>query len=520
MEKQKISSFTLALLLFVTVFGISNIANNYSSLGNTAIGWFILLAIYFIPLALIIAELSAVNQDSRSGMSSWIRTGLNDKWAFIGSWSYFIANIFYIPMLASRIPIMLSWVFTADIESLDQVVQTSGQIPGVINATSNQEIFLLIALLSVVVISVLAALFDTIFDKIGKIIGWLSLGITFLFIILALLSGLVTDNVFANEITISNAMPVFNGSAISTFAWILFAITGIETIGNYVGVTENAEKKVPRGIMIAAALIIGAYVIGFVSMATILTPEQVPVDHMENMIQIMYAQVYSIWGFGPLMLRVTMLIYALITITSAVLWFTSTVSVAFSNFPKGIISEKMEAKKINNQSFFGIVFTTIMIILFLIVSNSANAVNIYKVLYNMSTTVVIVPYVLIALSYIVYKYKGMIDSPYVMTKNKNIGVLVSIFVLVITLIAIVFSCYDLSITDKTEQIEWFITSAGGVVFFLAIGFALNYYEEKPVVSYMILIVNFTLAAFAFSPMFFVIVLVLFILMLITIMKKK
>lgn len=520
MEKQKISPFTLALLLFVTVFGISNIANNYSSLGNSAIGWFTLLAIYFIPLALIIAELAAVNQDSRAGMSDWIGTGLNKKWAFIGSWSYFIANIFYIPMLASRVPIMLSWVFTAKIDSLDQVVQTSGQIPGVINATSNQGIFLLIALVSVIIISILATLFDSIFEKIGKVIGWLSLGITFLFIILALLAGITSTNGLANPITIENALPVFNGSSLSTFAWILFAITGIETIGNYVGVTENAEKKVPQGIIIAAVLIIGAYIVGFISMATILTPEQVPVSHMENMTQIMYAQVYSVWGFGPLMLRITMLIYALITITAAVLWLTSTVSVAFTNFPRGIISKELEEKKINNVSMFGLGFTTIMIILFLIISNSANAGNIYTVLYDMSTTVVIVPYVLIALSYIVYKAKANVSSPYQMTKNKTLGIVISIFVLLITLVAIIFSCYDLSITDKQEQLAWFITSAGGIIFFLAMGVALNFYEEKPTVSYIILIVDFILAGIVFSPFFYIIALVLVALMVIKIAKSK
>ncbi len=520
MEKQKISSFTLALLLFVTVFGISNIANNYSSLGNSAIGWFVLLAIYFIPLALIIAELAAVNQDSRAGMSSWIETGLGKKWAFIGSWSYFIANIFYIPMLASRIPVMLSWVFTAKIDSLDQVVETSGQIPGVINATSNQSVFLLIALLSVVVISILAALFDSIFEKIGKVIGWLSLGITFLFIILALFSGLVTDAGFANEITVSNVVPVFNGSAISTFAWILFAITGIETIGNYVGVTEHAEKKVPRGIMMAAVLIIGAYVVGFISMATILTPDQVPVSHMENMTQIMYAQVYSLWGFGPLMLRITMLIYALITITAGVLWFTSTVSVAFSNFPEGIISEKMANRKINNLSLFGLVFTTIMIILFLIISNSASAANIYTVLYDMSTTVVIVPYVLIALSYIVYKQKNTIKPAYEMTKNKGLGIAVSIFVLVITSIAIIFSCYDLSITDQADRIAWLVTSAGGIIFFLAIGFAINSFNKNPIIAHLILIINFGLAGLIFSNLLFVIVALLIISMVIQMQKNK
>lgn len=507
MEKQKISVMTLALLLFVTVFGISNVPNNYGSLGNNAIGWFILLAVYFIPLALIIAELASKNADTRSGMSAWIGEGLGERWAFIGAWSYFIANIFYIPMLASRIPVMLSWTFTAKIDSLQQVVDTSGQIPGVINATTNQGAFLIMAVVVVFVALILAILFEKIFDKMGKIIGVLSLIVTGLFIGLALLSVPVLGTEVANPITISNSLPVINKEALSTFAWILFAISGIETIGAYVGLTDDAKRKIPRGIMVAAALIIGAYVIGFIAMAFILTPDQIPIDHLENMIQIMYAQVFNMWGFGPWILRIVMLIYSFITITALVLWLTSTVTVVFENFPEGILSEKVRDAKINGLPVFGLLFTGAMIIIFVIISNAGISSNIYTTLYDMSTIAVIVPYVLIALSYVVYKTKSD-DAPFKMVQNKQLSLVLGYIILIVTLVAIAFSCFDLTIPDMADRLGWFLVSFGGITFFITLGIGIYYMKLNIDIAFTILIVMFIIAGLAFAKVLFIIAAIL------------
>ncbi len=509
MEKQKISVMTLALLLFVTVFGISNVPNNYGSLGNNAIGWFIMLAIYFIPLALIIAELASKNADTRSGMSAWIGEGLGERWAFIGAWSYFIANIFYIPMLASRIPVMFSWVFTAEIDSLAQVVDTSGQIPGVINATNNQAMYLLMALIVVALALVLAAMFDKIFSKLGKIVGWLSLFVTAVFIVFALLAIPVNGLEVANPITFANARPVLNKEALSTFAWILFAISGIETIGAYVGLTENAKRKIPKGIIVAAILIIGAYVIGFVSMSFILTPEQIPVDHLENMIQIMYAQVFNLWGFGPWVLRAIMLIYSLITITALVLWLTSTVTVVFENFPEGILSEKVRNAQINGLPLFGLLFTGLMIAIVVIISNAGTSSNIYKTLYNMSTISVIVPYVLIALSYVVYKLK-INDAPFKMVKNDKLALGLGVVILLVTIVAIVFSCFDLTIVDSTERLVWLMVSLGGLTFFISIGIAIYYMKVNIDIAFILLTVIFIIAGAIFAKILYLIAVAIFI----------
>ncbi len=516
-EKKKMSSMSVALLLFVAVFGITNIPTNYASLGNAAIGWFILLGLYFIPLAFIIGELSSHNTESRSGMFGWINLGLSEKWAFLGAWSYFIVNIFYLPMLASRVPTLFSWVFLADFDSLDTVVNTSGQVSGVINATSNHGMFLFLAFLVFLMALVLGLYFEKFFSSFAKIVGWASLIVTFLFIIMSLLIVPIKGVGVTNPITVSNAMPKLTPVALTTFAWIVFAISGIETVGSYTAYVDDAKKKIPRGIILAAIITIVGYVLGFVSLSFILTPEQVPVSQMENMTSIMFAKIGSMYGFGPLFLRVIVFIFLIITITAVVLWLNSTVISLFEEFPKGIIPDKLANKKIKGVPLFGYVFSAIMVILFLIIANGAGASNIYYTLYDMTTIAVLVPYLLIGISYISFCKKGKSNK---LIKNNKFGMFLGFFIFIITLVAIIFSIFDLTYTNFADMISWAIISGGGLLFFLSIGVGIYMIKTNLNKGLVFLFCIFTIAGMFFEFIFIIIAIVLFILLVLNNIKKK
>lgn len=505
MENQKnISSMTLALLMFMTVFGITNIANNYGNYGNSAIGWFILLAIFFIPLALMIAELASYDTTNNSGLKGWVKYGTNDMWSFIAVWCYFVANIFYLPMLASRVPVFLSWL-TADFESLQEVVDSGGAIEGVVTATSDPRLFLIMALITILVAIVCALFFERIFDKLGTIVGYMSLGITIFFIVMALLTVPVLGNAIANPIVIGgdpsqSIMPDINAASLSTFAWILFAIAGIETVGNYVGRIQNPEKKLPRGILMAAVISIGLYIVGFIAMSFILVPDQVPVDlAMENLLPIMFAQVGAYWGFGPMFLKVVMLIFSIITFTALVLWLVATVSFLFEDFPKGILSDKIVDHRTNNLPTFGLFLTGALIVVFLIISStSGDGSNIYVTLYDMSTIACILPYLILSASYIGFKRRNLVSS-YQVSKNKNVSIAIGCFVFTVSAIAVIFSTIDLSYGDMQATKEWFIYAAGGLGFFISIGLALYSRQKSNVLSYAIFTIVFALASFLFAP---------------------
>lgn len=495
MNKTKMNSFSIALLLFVAVFGLTNIPNNYASLGNSAIGWFILLGVYFIPLALIIGELSSQNTESKSGIFGWVNLGLSEKWAFIASWSYFVVNIFYLPMLASRIPLYIAWTFSPVKYDLDQIVADGGHVAGILNASDDQALFLGLTFLALIVTLILGLYFEKFFSKGAKLIGWLSLFVTGLFIVMAFGCVLINGTSIANPVTLSSVTPHVDFTSLSTFAWIVFAIAGIETISNYTPLVKDPDKTIPKASISAAVLVIGAYVIGFIALAFVLTPGQVPLESMENILMIMYSQVGSVFGLGGLFLRLITFSYLLISFTAVVLWLNATVKTLFEEFPEGIISEKISKYKINDAPIFGLLVTMFLILVLMIMSSVGQFSNVYYTLYDMTTVAVLLPYVLITIGFIAFCMKK--DIKLNVIKSKSAGIVMSVFILVITVIAMVFSIFDLSIGIGPDFFNWALTSGGGLLYFMLVGVAIYSIKLNKKIGIVATIIIFILPLFLF-----------------------
>ncbi|MGX4668110.1 amino acid permease [Cerasibacillus sp. JNUCC 74] len=111
-SRKKITATSFLLMAFTAVFAFNNIINATASIGLSAVFTFLFATVfYFIPCALMIGEFSSANLESESGVYSWIRTSLGEKWAFLGSWSYFFVNLFYFTALLPQILIYASYTF-------------------------------------------------------------------------------------------------------------------------------------------------------------------------------------------------------------------------------------------------------------------------------------------------------------------------------------------------------------------------------------------------------------------------
>jgi amino acid transporter len=92
-EPRKLSVTSVALLLVVVVFSISNVTDNFAALGLRAIpSWIAVGVLYFLPLSLMMAELASAAPQKRGGIYSYMEVGLGPTWAFTGTWAYFVAN--------------------------------------------------------------------------------------------------------------------------------------------------------------------------------------------------------------------------------------------------------------------------------------------------------------------------------------------------------------------------------------------------------------------------------------------
>lgn len=468
------STFSLGLLIFIAVFSITNIPNNFAVLGPQSIFWFTILIFYFIPIALIMAEMASYRSDTNSGISGWVESGTTKKIAFFCGWAYFIENIFYLPMLASRVPVFISWLF-ADFSDLQTVVEQKGEVPGVITATSSPITFLTLAFAVILIAVVLCFYFEKIFENIGKLVGTISLVVAFGFIIMTICSVVVLGHSPASALNVESIKPTFSPTTITSLVWIIFAIGGVETIGSVVKNVDNPSKQLPKIVIIGSLLVIFAYAVGSLGISFILRPDQLSPEILENAIPVMFAQAGESINLSPIVgisfLKIIMFTQVVITISSLVLWFTTTINVLFVETEESVLPRILTRKSKNGKPLNALVFTTILILIFLIFSSLSITQNVYTLLYNMSTISMVVPFILLLISYINFKRRNL-SGNYVFIKNKAVSILTGSILLVITTFAFIFGVVNIDLLSQHKYQEFwssFIVSFGGLAFFMSVG---------------------------------------------------
>lgn len=253
LNKSELSLWALVMLIFVPTFGFNNITTNAVALGPAAgPSWLLVCVLYFLPLTAIIAELASANHDKRGGIYSWIDCSLRPKWAFFGTWSYFISNLLYLQFVFSRIPVMASWALFGENRFNDQNVELLPYL----------AIFLCLALTWIAGRGVKQ------FSKLSSLGGKLTFLVTGSFIFFAFLAYFI-GTPSATELNRETLIPEFSTSYFATFSWLLFAVAGAEVAGTYIHEVDNPVRNFPRGVLMATMLVGVAYILGSMAVSLI-----------------------------------------------------------------------------------------------------------------------------------------------------------------------------------------------------------------------------------------------------------
>ena len=82
---KKMSLIGLILMIFTSVFGFANSPSAYYLMGYSAIPFYIFSALlFFIPFALMMAEMGAAYRKEEGGIYSWMNNSVGPRFAFIG----------------------------------------------------------------------------------------------------------------------------------------------------------------------------------------------------------------------------------------------------------------------------------------------------------------------------------------------------------------------------------------------------------------------------------------------------
>ncbi|MDE6357215.1 MAG: amino acid permease, partial [Eubacteriales bacterium] len=392
-NRQRITMFSLLLMTFSAVFSFPSIINNSIQIGLGTIPAYLFGSIfYFFPFTLMIAEFASANSESESGIHSWIKSALGDKWAFLGAWSYFFVNLFFFTSLVPNTLIYCSYTFLGR------------------NVFDGENMTLIISIISIVVFWIATYISM-------KGVGWLSkvtdvagiakifMGI--IFIILAFIVILFLGKSPAQELSVETIKPKFNWTFFMTMAWILQAVGGAESVGVYVKDTKGGNKAFVKTMIISTIAICGLYVLGCIAVGLIV-PKEVLNKNFSNGIFDVFAILSSNFGISTnITNRIVGLILLFANLGSLVIWTAAPVKVLFSEIPEGIFGKWVaKTDDLGNPKNALLVQAIIVTILLLVPALGIGSMDSFlETLINMTASTSLIPVLFFLIAYVALRAK-------------------------------------------------------------------------------------------------------------------
>lgn len=421
-DKNKIGLFALIMLIFVPTFGFSSMAANVVALGPAAIPSYIIVALlFFLPLTIMIAELSSVNQDKEGGIYSWVECSLGRKWAFISTWSYFIANLFFLQYVFASLPIMFSWMIFGENRFND----------------SSTTLVVVIGIALVILLTYIGTLGVKTFAKISDIGGKLTLVATVLFIIFAIAGVLFGKAPSATQFTFESVIPKFNSEYFSTFAWLILAVAGAEVAGTYIKDVDNPKKNFPKGVIIATVLIALAYILGSLGVCFVSSQDALTKAGLDDVNFVVYKILGDNWGIsGKLVVQIYAVIFTITAIAKYVVWIESPLRAMFSEIPSGTFPNFLTKKRQDGTLVNALWLQCGIIIAMLIipVAGFKSINNFFILLQNLSALSCVIPYIILIVAYYVFRKKNN-EPPFMLMKSKAMVNIIFLIAFIMSILA-------------------------------------------------------------------------------------
>jgi amino acid transporter len=421
--KKKIGLWDLVFMNVSALFGIRWIARSTASSFGLGLGsiptWVVFTFIFFVPGALICAELAATYPRD-GGLYEWVKEAYGDKKGFLVSWLNWTAKLFWYTSFLTFLIVNISYT---------------------IGRPELAESKMFVMILSLLIFWILSYIstrgmgFAKLFTNIG------ALGSTVPAILLIVM-GIASVYIFGNEpasvYTIKILTPKLNVDSFAAISSIIFALSGAEITANFVTEMENPKKDMPKAILIAAILVAGLYVLGSIAITLILPTSEITASQG---ILVALSTVAENLGIGAWFIRVIAFGISLSVFGTIILYIASPIKMLFGSVKKGIFSEKLTKVNEHNIPVKAVYLQAIIVTVILLTMNLLPSVDtIYNVLITMTALTALFPYVLLFTAYIkLRKTRPSEIRPYEISKNNSTAISIAYMVLVVVMLGIVFS---------------------------------------------------------------------------------
>lgn len=212
--------------------------------------WLLAAVLFFVPMALVINELSS-RFPEEGGLYVWSKEAFGDFHGFVAGWTYWVYTIFYFPGLLLASAAMSAYVLGGKGAELaqDRTFLLAGS---------------LVLLLIAVVLNIIGLNIGKWLQNAGGVATYVPL-----LILVVVASVLWLKNGSVTHYTWQNIKPTWNWDTVNFWSQIAFAFTGLELVSAMSGEIRDPRRTLPRALIAAAALIAAMYIIGTISLLSL-----------------------------------------------------------------------------------------------------------------------------------------------------------------------------------------------------------------------------------------------------------
>ncbi|SPX12590.1 transporter [Escherichia coli] len=474
---KKMSLIGLILMIFTSVFGFANSPSAYYLMGYSAIPFYIFSALlFFIPFALMMAEMGAAYRKEEGGIYSWMNNSVGPRFAFIGTFMWFSSYIIWMVSTSAKVWVPFStFLYGSD---MTQHWRIAGLEP--------TQVVGLLAVAWMILVTVVASKG---INKIARITAVGGIAVMCLNLVLLLVSItilLLNGGHFAQDINfLASPNPGYqSGLAMLSFVvFAIFAYGGIEAVGGLVDKTENPEKNFAKVLFFAAIVISIGYSLAIFLWGVSTNWQQVLSNGSVNLGNITYVLMKSLGmtlgnalhlspeaslSLGVWFARITGLSMFLAYTGAFFTLCYSPLKAIIQGTPKALWPEPMT--RLNAMGMPSIAMwmqcglVTVFILLVSFGGGTASAFfNKLTLMANVSMTL---PYLFLALAFPFFKARQDLDRPFVIFKTHLSAMIATVVVVLVVTFANVFTI----IQPVVEAGDWdrHIVDDWRPVFFLAV----------------------------------------------------
>ncbi|GAB6167628.1 amino acid permease [Clostridium carnis] len=460
-DDKKIRWYNLALMAFVSVWGFGNVVNNFANQGLTVIvSWVLIIALYFVPYALMVGELGSTFKDGKGGVSTWIRETMGPTLAYFAGWTYWVVHIPYLAQKPQSVLIALGWA-----------VKQDGTLIKNMNTLAAQGLTLAVFLLFLWI----ASRGVTSLKKIGTIAGIAVFVMSMLYIVLMMAAPAIRGiEPATTNITFDSIMPEFNFAYFTTLSMLVFAVGGAEKISPYVNNMNKPSREFPMGMIILAAMVAISALLGSVAMGMMFNADNIPKDLMMNGQYYAFQMLGEYYGVGKLFLVIYAISNVLAQISALVFSIDAPLKVLLADADEKYIPKKLAKTNKYGAPINGYYMTMVLVgILIIVPALGIGDMNtLFDWLLKLNSVVMPLRYLWVFLAFIMLKkLKGKFASDYKFVKNDTIALVLGVWCFIFTAFACIMGMFPRGVDTYSSQ-WWFQISLNIATPFVLLGLGL------------------------------------------------